>query len=92
MLMLEVPLGAGSHSDSDVAERIAALRRQIALYRHQLRQSFDPEFVAIYAREIAEAQFELKNLLRPPGSIGAFFTLALPGEGGAIDKPVGASP
>jgi hypothetical protein len=67
MLMLEAQLERGSHPDSDVAVRIAALRRQITLYRQQLRQSFDPEFVAIYAREIAEAQFELANHLDSAG-------------------------
>jgi len=51
----------------DVEARAAALRRQIALYRQQLRQSFDRDFTAICAREIAEAQFELASLLDSAG-------------------------
>jgi len=67
MLMLEAPLDRGLHPHRDVEVRVAALRRQIALYRQQLRQSFDPDFTAIYAREIAEAQFELASLLDSAG-------------------------
>jgi len=67
MLMLEAPLDRSSHPHRDVEVRVAALRRQIALYRQQLRQSFDLDFTAIYAREIAEAQFELASLLDSAG-------------------------
>ena len=47
----------------DPDERINVLRRQLAIYRAQLRSSFDPEFVSIYAREVALAQYELARLV-----------------------------
>jgi hypothetical protein len=43
--------------------RLNILRRQIAFYRQNLRQSSDVEFATIYAREILEAQRELTDLL-----------------------------
>ena len=67
MFVLEAPLERGLRSHRDVEARVAALRCQIALYRQQLRQSFDPDFTAIYAREIADAQFELASLLDSAG-------------------------
>ena len=67
MFVLEAPLERGLHSHRDVEARVATLRRQIALYRQQLRQSFDRDFTGIYAREIAEAQFELASLIDSAG-------------------------
>jgi hypothetical protein len=48
MFILEAPLDRGLHPHRDIEVRVAALRRQIALYRQQLRQSFNPDFTAIY--------------------------------------------
>jgi hypothetical protein len=49
--------------------RLNMLRRRIALCREHLRQGFDPEFAAVYVREIAEAQRELADLLERSGLV-----------------------
>ncbi len=49
--------------------RLNLLRRRIALCREHLRQGFDAEFAAVYAREIREAQQELAELLKRSGPI-----------------------
>ena len=56
-------------SVNGMEDRVTILRREITIYRQQLRQSFDPEFVAIYARELAAAQCELARLLGHSGTI-----------------------
>ena len=43
--------------------RLNILRRQIAFYRQNLRQTADAEFAAIYLREIVRAQSEVAGLL-----------------------------
>ena len=50
-------------------DRLNILRRQIAFYRQNLRQTADAEFAAIYLREIVRAQSEVAVLLDgdPPG-------------------------
>ena len=44
-------------------DRLNVLRRQISIYRQNLRQTFDAEFAAIYVREIVRAECELAGLL-----------------------------
>jgi hypothetical protein len=44
--------------------RLNTLRRQIAFYRQNLRQSSDAEFTTIYAREIAQAESEMACLVK----------------------------
>jgi hypothetical protein len=45
-------------------DRLNILRRQIAFYRQNLRQTLDKEFAAIYAREIVRAECELAGLMK----------------------------
>jgi hypothetical protein len=45
-------------------DRLNILRRQIAFYRQNLRQTVDREFAAIYAREILRAEGELAGLMK----------------------------
>jgi hypothetical protein len=68
MLNLQSQFEPGpSHDRFEGTEsRLNILRRQIAFYRQNLRQSFDAEFAAIYAREIARAERELGDLLGKP--------------------------
>ena len=44
-------------------DRLNILRRRIAFYRQNLRQTADAEFAAIYLREIQRAQSEVAGLL-----------------------------
>ena len=49
-------------------DRLNVLRRQISIYRQNLRQTLDAEFAAIYVREIVRAECELAGLLDDDGS------------------------
>ena len=53
--------------DGNAESRLNVLRRRIALCREHLRRGFDPAFAAVYAREIADAQRELAELLERSG-------------------------
>ena len=63
---IELDYPAGKSDGSK--DRLNVLRRQISIYRQNLRQTFDAEFAAIYVREIVRAECELAGLLNGDGS------------------------
>lgn len=48
-------------------ERRTLLRHKINILRQHLREGVDIGLAATYLREIAEAEWELRNLGEPPG-------------------------
>ena len=62
-LLSRVELDDRTDLSRGAEDRLNVLRRQIAFYRQNLRQTLDAEFAAIYVREIVRAQFEVAVLL-----------------------------